>query len=227
MSRILITGSSKGLGASLALIFAKNKYDVILHGRDEASLKKIESEVLAHNVKSHIIIGDIINSDTINDIKSVSEEKGIDILINNAGIYLNQPFLETSMNDFRKVIETNFMSVVLVTHTLFPILKSKESGLIININSLAGKNGSDGEAAYCASKHALRGFSSAIQYDATRYGIRVIDIFFGALQTEMTKDRENQEKLISTKDAAKSIFMLSNSYKTMRITEINFNRMIY
>ncbi|SVD49474.1 uncharacterized protein METZ01_LOCUS402328, partial [marine metagenome] len=173
------------------------------------------------------IIGDIINSDTINDIKSVSEEKGIDILINNAGIYLNQPFLETSMNDFRKVIETNFMSVVFVTHTLFPILKSKESGLIININSLAGKNGSDGETAYCASKHALRGFSSAIQYDATRYGIRVIDIFFGALQTEMTKDRENQEKLISTKDAAKSIFMLSNSYKTMRITEIDYNRKIY
>ena len=227
MSRILITGSSKGLGASLALIFAKNKYDVILHGRDEGSLKKIESEILAHNVECDIIIGDIINSDTINDIKSVSEEKGIDILINNAGIYLNKPFLETSMDQFRQVIETNFMSAVSLSHAIFPIMKSKKSGLIININSLAGKTGSMGESAYCASKHALRGFSSSLQFDATKYGIRIIDVFLGAMQTDMTNSRKDRGKFISANDVADSIFDLCKNYKTMRITEIDYNRMIY
>ena len=137
------------------------------------------------------------------------------------------PFLETSMEEFRNVIETNFMSVVSLTYALFPIMQAKESGLIININSLAGKNGSDGESAYCASKHALRGFSSSLQFDATKYGIRVIDVYLGVMHTNMTKNRKNREKFILTQEAAKSIFELSSTYKTLRLTEINISRSIY
>jgi len=108
-----------------------------------------------------------------------------------------------------------------------PIMASNGSGLIININSLAGKSGSNGESAYCASKHALRGFSSSIQFDATKYGIRVIDVYLGAVQTDMTKGRKDQEKFILPEDVAKSIFNVSKNYKSMRVTELNLNRSIY
>ena len=228
MSRILITGSSRGLGRSIALVFAKNNSNVILHGRNKDSLQDVKSSIMAYDVDCDVVSGDLVASDTVNRLLLISKEKeGIDILINNAGIYLNKPFLETSMEEFRKVIETNFMSVVSLTAKLFPIMKSKGSGLIININSLAGKAGSMGESAYCASKHALRGFSSSLQFDATKYGIRIVDVYIGAMRTEMAVGRIDRSKFISTDDAAKSIFDLSKNYKTMRITEMNINRMIY
>ena len=227
MSRILITGSSKGLGESLAQIFAENKYDVILHGRDEESLAHVKSKVLNHNVDCDVVVGDLVEKDTIRKIQIISEKKGIDVLINNAGIYLNKPFLETSMEEFRKVIETNFMAVVSLTYALFPIMQSKGSGLIININSLAGKNGSDGEAAYCASKHALRGFSSSLQFDATKYGIRIIDVYLGAMQTRMTEKRENHDRLIKPDQASEMIINICENYDSLRATEIDLMRANY
>jgi len=74
-----------------------------------------------------VITGDLLESKTIHKIKTISEQKGIDVLINNAGIYLKKPFIETSMEEFRKVIETNFLSIVSVTKTLFPLFKSKKN----------------------------------------------------------------------------------------------------
>lgn len=160
-----------------------------MHGRDKRLLRKVESRVLNHNVECDVITGDLLESKTIHKIQTISEQKGIDVLINNAGIYLKKPFMETSMEEFRNVIETNFLSIVSVTKTLFPLFKTKKSGMIININSLAGKDGSESELAYCASKHALRGFSSSLQFDATRHGIRVLEVYLGAMETSMTKTR--------------------------------------
>jgi len=190
-------------------------------------LAHVKSKVLNHNVDCDVVVGDLVEKDTIRKIQIISEKKGIDVLINNAGIYLNKPFLETSMEEFRKVIETNFMAVVSLTYALFPIMQSKGSGLIININSLAGKNGSDGEAAYCASKHALRGFSSSLQFDATKYGIRIIDVYLGAMQTRMTEKRENHDRLIKPDQASEMIINICENYDSLRATEIDLMRANY
>jgi len=227
MSRVLITGSSRGIGKSLATTFSTGGHGLILHGRDEKSLLKIKLELSTSDIDCEIVVGDLLETTTIDNLRNIAEKGGVDILINNAGVYLNKPFLETTMDEFREVFEINFMSVVYLTHSLMPIMASNGSGLIININSLAGKSGSNGESAYCASKHALRGFSSSIQFDATKYGIRVIDVYLGAVQTDMTKGRKDQEKFILPEDVAKSIFNVSKNYKSMRVTELNLNRSIY
>ena len=187
----------------------------------------VQSKVLTHNVDCDVVVGDLVEKGTIRKIQKVSEKKGINILINNAGIYLNKPFLETNMEEFRKVIETNFMAVVSLTYALFPIMQANGSGLIISINSLAGKNGSDGEAAYCASKHALRGFTSSLQFDATRYGIRVVDVYLGSMGTAMTADRKNTDKFINPIEAADIIYNISKNYKTLRVSEIELLRSNY
>jgi short-subunit dehydrogenase len=99
--------------------------------------------------------------------------------------------------------------------------------VIININSLAGKSDSPGEAVYAASKHGLRGFSSCLQYDATRDGVTVLDVYLGGMQTDMTKGREGWGKLINPAKAADVIYSLGRKVSTLRITEAEIRRRRY
>ena len=224
---VLITGSSRGLGKSLALVFAENRYNVILHGRDEQALKKVQESVLENNVECDVVIGDITTGETISRLSEIAERRNFDILINNAGLYVKEPFPDMSLEDFRRIIEVNLIAPVCLTHKVFPIFQRKKSGLIININSIAGKNASDGESAYCASKHGLKGFTRSLSFDATRSGIRVIDVYLGAMNTGMTKGRKEPEKCIKTSEAADLIFRICKDYRSMRINEINLSRRRY
>lgn len=227
MRTILITGSSRGLGRALAFVFAKNGYNLILHCRNSESLKEVKRNVLHECVRCDIIGGDIKLDDTISKIASIAEKRDVDILINNAGIYLNKQFSDMTFNDFREVINTNLIAPIFLTHKIFTIFQKKNSGLIVNINSVAGKNASDGETAYCASKHGLRGFTKSLQFDATRNNIRVIDIYSGAMKTDMSKNRKNSEKFIDVCDMARLIFKICEEYSSMRINEITINRRKY
>lgn len=228
MKTVFITGASRGLGKALAEIFADNNhnllgpddaYRLILHCKNSELQKPI-------GIECHIVNGDLVLDGEIQKLASVAERRDIDILINNAGIYCNKPFSEMSEDDFRETIKTNLLAPMFLTRALWPALK-KKSGLIININSHAGKSGTNGETAYCASKHGLRGFSSALQFDATKDGIRIIDVFLGAMKTDMTKGRENFDKLINPAEAAKAIFNLCENYQSLRITEIDISRRNY
>ena len=227
MSTVLITGSSRGLGKALAIVFAMNKYDLILHGRDFVSLEEVREDVLKYDVKCHTVQGDIRLDDTIFQLSDIAREKDIDILINNAAVYMNEEISDMTFEDFRKVIDINLIAPMLLAYNLFPLFKRKRSGLIVNINSMAGKTGSDGETAYCASKHGLRGFAKALQFDATRHNIRVVDIYPGAMKTAMTKGRKDWEKFIDPLDVARLIFKTCEDYPSMRINEIDVSRRKY
>lgn len=224
---VLITGSSKGLGEAMALVFAHNKYNVILHGRNKQRLAKLKSDVLGNDVECDVVCGDITLEQTIDRLYEVSEIRGLDVLINNAGIYATKPFQEMDMDEFKRIIEVNLIAPVALTKRIFPIFQKKRSGLIININSVAGKNPSDGESAYCASKFGLRGFTKSIQFDATRNNIRIIDVYLGAMKTGMVKDRKGTEKFIETSDTADLILQLSKDYPSMGIKEIDLGRRNY
>jgi len=224
---VLITGSSKGLGKSLALLFSQNHYNVILHGRSMEDLLKLREIISKNNVECDVICGDITLEKTIIELSETAKKRDVDILINNAGIYLKKPFPDMVFEEFRKIIEVNLLAPVHLINKIFPILITKKTSLIININSFAGKNSSDGESAYNASKHGLRGFSNSLQFDATTYGIRIIDVYLGSMNTGMVAGRKDPEKCISTNDAADIILGISKNYSSMRITEIDINRRIY
>ena len=99
--------------------------------------------------------------------------------------------------------------------------------MIVNISSSAGKYPSDGECAYCASKHGLRGFARSFQFETNRHNIRIVDIYLGAMKTGMVKDRLDSEKFIQTSDAAELILQVSKDYPSMRINEIDIGRRNY
>jgi short-subunit dehydrogenase len=224
---VLITGSSKGLGRSLALVFADNQWNVILHGRDGQRLDEVRSEIIKRGVYCAVVIGDITLEETRNALYQASEVNGIDVLINNAAIYASKPFRDIASKEFRGIIEVNLIAPVQLIQRVFPIFIKQKSGVIININSIGGKNPGELESAYCASKHGLGGFTQAIQTEANKHNVRILNVYIGAMKTTMTMGRRDSDKFINTSDVAEAIHSLCKDYPSMVISEIEIRRKNY
>lgn len=224
MKTVLITGSSKGLGKALALAFVKNKHSVILHGRDWKGLEKTAKEI-RRNGTCEIIRADI--NSNLDVIASIAEKKNIDIFINNAGMHLSKAFSLCTEQEIKNVLDTNLVSPILLTHKIFKQFKERKAGLIINVNSLAGKEAAFGESIYCSSKHGLRGFSRSLQHEATGCNVRIIDVYLGRMQTTLHIGNKDYDKYIDIKEAADAVLHIARNYNSMRITEIDILRRIY
>jgi len=224
---VLITGSSKGLGKSLALCFAAQGSNIIIHGRNEADLRNVAAEVSRFNVVCDVVRGDITLADTIESLAQKAEQRNLDVLVNNAGIYKNALLQEMSADEYRQILETNLVAPIMMTRRIFPILQRKRSGVIVNINSLAGKNPTHGESAYCASKHGLRGFAKSIQFEAIKDNVDVIEVYLGTMNTGMVQGRREPDKCIQTKEAAESIYNLCLQHESLRLIESEFSRRLY
>ena len=161
---VLITGSSKGLGRSLAFHFAANKYNVILHGRDQPAMAEVADEILRKDVVCDAVLGDLGSEKTINNLYEVAKKRDLNILINNAAMYVHKPFSKMTPAELKRTIEVNLIAPALLTMRIYPIMKERRSGTIINISSMAATVANELEAAYCASKHGLRGFSRSFCY---------------------------------------------------------------
>jgi len=217
----IITGSSRGLGENIALALANRGYNIILHGRDIASLNRISNGLSLDN---EIVLGDIKRESTIEKLYDVAKRRDIGILINNAGVYSHKNFEQETQLDFYDILDTNLLSPINLIRRIYPIFKRKKSGLIVNINSLAGLSGNPEECAYCTSKFGLHGFSSSLREYAIRDGIKVMDVFLGAMNTQMTRKRKDQSKCIDPKEAAEVIADLCKDYKTLKVDEVILTR---
>ena len=229
--RVLITGSSRGLGRSLAVKFARRGWDLILTGRDDAALALTAAEVRACEVSCEIVQGDLTsNICIINTVDRLVEKvgrRGIDVLINNAGIHYHGFTINHRFEEIKGIIDVNLIATINLTKKIYPYFVAKKEGLIINVNSLAGKFPNSSEAAYCASKFGLRGFMESLSHEAIANNVRILNVYLGAMATEMTKDKEGSEKFIQTEDAADIIYKMSADYKSLRISSIDITRKIY
>lgn len=215
MKTVLITGASSGLGKELALEFSKN-CNVIINGRDIEKLKQVYKNI--PKGRGEMVCGDITKKSTLDSLGKLAKERDIDILINNAGVY---------NGTLREIMETNFLAPVEITNKILPHFISRKKGLIININSISGKQGSKGEPAYSASKHALRGFFDSLRYDVTKHGVRILDIYSGGINTSMTNWRKNQNLLMDPKEIAKVIVKNCELYESLSVNEISVGRRHY
>jgi short-subunit dehydrogenase len=221
MKTVMITGSSRGLGRELALEFSKN-YKVILHGRNPNSMKI--ANLVSGDHESYIVDGDITDERTLQSLEDTANRVGLDILVNNVGIYSNGP---TTPEELKKIMETNFLASANLTLRLLPIMMRNEQSLIVNINSLAGKQGGPGEPAYSASKHALKGFFDSLRYQVTKHGVRIMDVYLGAMRTQMTEGRPNWELAMYPEEVARVIIKNCDLYDSLSLTELNIGRRKY
>ena len=182
---VLITGSGRGLGRDLALIFAENGYDLILNGRDESKLIGVKQEVENLGVRADYIFGDIRENEVRDWLVDLARRKDISVLINNAGA----PTEETLMEDipYSEIIEnltTNLISPIELTRRIYPLLKEKGNGTIINLNSMLGLEPKKYKSEGVAARYGLKGFNDSLRLEAEEQGINVIGVHPTKIKTK-------------------------------------------
>ena len=178
---ILITGSSKGIGATTARLAKNYGANVILHGRTEST----SIRDLARELNSGYIFCDVA------DEASVQREVGrlgtIDILVNNAGINPSKTFMELTNDYWKEIFETNVLGLVNFSRAVILGMIEKNGGRIINIASIKGYNHVAGKPAYAASKAAVMRITSSMAEEFAPYNILVNAVAPGFTKTEMTQ----------------------------------------
>jgi NADP-dependent 3-hydroxy acid dehydrogenase YdfG len=186
-----ITGATSGIGKATAEIFAKNKIRLILCGRRGDLLKELQ-QTLGKITEVTTLQFDVSKrSEVANAIASLPENfKNIDILINNAGNAHGMSSIQDGdLDDWDAMLDINVKGLLYVSKAIFPQMILRNSGFIVNIGSIAGKEVYPNGNVYCASKHAVNALNKAMRIDLNTYNIRVAAIHPGAVETEFSKVR--------------------------------------
>ena len=186
---VLITGASRGIGRGLAVEFVQRGAIVIGCGRSEERLQETLRELRRFSQKSTVVVCDVAHREQVFAIvrQTLADFGKIDILINNAGIGMRRPFVETSLDTIEEMIRTNYLGMVYCTHALLPSMISRGSGHIVNISSGSGHIGTLNMAAYCGSKFAMNGFSESLYHELGPLGIYVSVVSPGPVRTEFNR----------------------------------------
>lgn len=191
---VLVTGSSRGIGREIALLFAKKGAKVILNGRHpltpelETELKKVTSDY-------QYLQADLNDSDPKIFIKQAWDLYGqIDVLVNNAGINRDKLLIGMHEQDFDRVIDLDLKVPFFLTKEVIKKMNRRKSGLVINMSSIVGLHGNSGQSNYAAAKAGLVGFTKAAAREAALRNIRVNAIAPGMIDTEMTQELSDKVK---------------------------------
>ena len=180
--KILITGASSGIGAALARYYDRPENHLILLARDKDRLQKLQTSLTCK--------ADIIDID-ITDFKLLQEKivaiGSIDMVILNAGISIGHSLEVTPFDDFKRLYDTNLLSNHAILEPLLPKFKEQKSGTIVFISSLASLISMPSSVAYSSSKRALNAYAEGMRYKYKPYGIDVITILPGFIDTPLTQ----------------------------------------
>ncbi len=181
----LVTGSSSGIGLETVLALARDGYHTFASMRNINKAGELENAAKKENLSVEIIELDVDKEESIvSAIKKVMSDVGrLDVLVNNAGYGQFGCTEDVSVDDFRKQFETNFFSIVRIIQEVSPIMRNQNSGIIVNISSIAGRMGLPGSPAYISSKFALEGFGECLRYELGQFGIKTTLIEPGVIKT--------------------------------------------
>ena len=230
-----ITGATAGIGKATAEIFAKNGYNIIITGRRKERLDEFSS-YLKSTYKVDVLT---LNFD-VRKLKEVetavnsipAEWKNINALVNNAGLAVGLSTIqEGDIDDWERMIDTNIKGLLYVTRTIAPIMIANNSGHIINIGSIAGKEVYANGNVYCATKHAVDALSKSMRIDMLPHNIKVTAINPGMVETEFSivrfkgdEDRARKPYLgiepLKAEDIAETIYWCASRPAHVNINDI-------
>ena len=230
---VLVTGSSRGLGAAIATKFAENGANVILNARHDPS--ELIQQIKALGVQVWFIQADISNPRDIEEmVRQLDEQQiSVDILVNNAGINRDKLMIGMREKDFDDVVNTNLIGTYRVTQPLFKRMLKRRSGVIINMASIVGEHGNIGQANYAASKAGVIGFTKAVAQEGALRGVRCNAIAPGMIASSMTaaidekrqkeiKERIPLKRLGTAEEVAQTaLFLAQNDYLTGEVINVD------
>jgi len=193
----VITGAAGGIGAAAARRMAQEGARLLLTDADEGGARRVAQELgseradaLGHDVTSEEQWQAVLAA-------ALQAHGRIDVLLNNAGVFLAAALTETSLEQLRLVMEVNVVGVFLGMRTVAAAMSEQQAGSVINISSVAGLTGPPYLTAYAASKWAVRGMSKVAAKELAQFGVRVNSLHPGQIDTDMnTRQREQTPELI-------------------------------
>jgi NADP-dependent 3-hydroxy acid dehydrogenase YdfG len=224
---VLITGGSDGIGKLTAkkLVGAGYKVSILSHDADKT--KAAAKELGCQFVVADVAVGETAAS----AVKMVEDQNGpIDILINNAGIWLSRPIDEVTPDEMKRVIEINTLGTMYYTQAVSVGMKQRGRGRIINVNSQAGIYAHAKRSVYHASKWAITGFTKALQEELREFGVAVTGFYPGAMNTQLfakAHDTKDRSEALDPHAAADTLLYLCNLPDDVEVPELGLKRLSY
>ena len=229
----IVTGSSTGNGFETSLLLAKNGFYTYATMRNIDKSTRIKEISKKDSLPLEVLQLDVTDDKSVTDaINVISNRQGrIDVLVNNAGYEHHGAVEELSIEEIKTQFETNFFGAVRVMKAVLPVMRKQRSGAIVNISSIGGKIGVPLNSAYVGSKFALEGFSESIKYELEGFGIKVILIEPGAVntnylenskqaQTAKIPDSPYAEFSKKVSEGVRERFKHTNSSSPMQVAEV-------
>jgi NAD(P)-dependent dehydrogenase (short-subunit alcohol dehydrogenase family) len=222
----IVTGASRGIGKAIAIALGREKMRLALLARSTNQLQEVVDKIQAVGGEAMAVPCDLMDSDAVaSALKRVYRHfDSLDVLISNAGVFLEKPITEIEIEEWDRVLKTNLTATFLLCQSAFLKMKDRKRGRIIAIASSASTQGFIHQAAYCASKHGLLGFTRCLSID-----VHVHTICPGGVRTDLLKDtymgkRVSQGSLIEPDNIAELVLFLIRQPENIDIPEINLKR---
>jgi 3-oxoacyl-[acyl-carrier protein] reductase len=207
----LVTGATHGIGRATAFGLGRAGYRVGVCARTGSKVDSLVAELRASGIEAAGRAADVADPGQVTAVvEHVSKALGeIGVLVNNAGVLIARPIEELTLEDWDATMATNLRGLFLMTRAVLPPMRARRRGDIVNVASLAARNGFAGGAAYVASKHAVLGFGRSLLLELRKEGIRVITVCPGSVDTGMLRDqpmlKSDPARILQPEDVADTI----------------------
>jgi short-subunit dehydrogenase len=211
----VVTGAASGIGAALAANLAGRGMALALADRNATGLAATAAVARASGVRVSEHVLDVRDTEALANLPEavVAEHGRVSLLVNNAGVALIGTFEQISMEDFAWLMDINFWAPVRLTRAFMYLLHREEAAQIVNVSSIFGNVGAPGNAAYCASKFGIRGFSESLRHELAGGKIGVTVVHPGGIRTEVANSARLSQG-IDPEEAKTSIAQFNQLLKT-------------
>lgn len=216
----MVTGATSGIGLAVARRFVSAGATVVGTGRDQGRLAALQGQV------DSVLTLDVCDDESVQIAHAALMDRygGVDVVVNNAGVGLFKPQDQTPLSEIDRIMQVNFYGAVRVSQALLPSLLARK-GVLVQIASVAGRRGYAKHTAYCASKHALIGYSASLYYDLKGTGCDVVVVCPPAVRTPffenagyLTFDEDHPKLTPMTAEAvAEGVFEATSRRSRMEI----------
>lgn len=233
---IIVTGASRGIGAAIVKMLAKEDYNIVLnYNKSEEIAKKMQEEFTKQEKNVEIFKADVSKREEVKKLIefTINKFKKIDVLINNAGISQTRLFTDITDEDWNNMLNVNLNSVFYMTQEVLPYMIHEKEGCIINISSIWGITGAACETHYSVAKAGVDAMTKSLAKELGPSNIRVNSIAPGIIDTDMNKYLSDEElanieeeiplgKIGSPETIAKCVkWLIEDDYTTGQIIGIN------